>query len=176
MHKEVLLLNASEEVLKVINWKRAVKLIESGKAQKPHGYNKHHNIRTSAGEYKLPAALVLIRYVQVPWNVDVKPTRKNIFKRDKWSCQYCGKEYKDTKKLTLDHVHPRSKGGDGGWTNLVTACRKCNLSKGNKLLKECSMKLKNKPKKPTFFGLQMIVIDENGKEMWSRWLDFHMQG
>ena len=175
MQKEVLLLNASEEVLRVINWKRAVKLIESGKAKKPHGYNKCHKIRTFAGDYKLPAAIVLVRYVQIPWNVDIKPTRRNIFKRDKWSCQYCGKQYKDTKKLTLDHVHPKCKGGGHQWTNLVTACRKCNLSKGNKLIKECDMKLINKPKRPTFFGLQMVVINDNGKQLWSRWLDIHME-
>lgn len=176
MKREVLLLNESEEILKIISWKRAVSLLEAGKAKKPFGYDKTYNIRTIDGVYELPAAIVLVRYVRVPWdNNKTKPTRRNVFKRDDWTCQYCGKKCKDPKKLTIDHVHPRCKGGDSSWTNLVTACFACNNKKSNSLLKEIEMKLKRKPKKPKFYGLQMLGIDEHGKQLWERWIDIHMR-
>ena len=76
------------------------------------------------------------------------PTRKNIFKRDDWTCQYCGIRIEDATKLTVDHVHPKCKGGDSSWTNLVTACPKCNMKKADKTLKESGFKLKRKPQKP----------------------------
>ena len=169
MKRNVLLLNSSEEVLQVINWRKAVKLLESGKARKPFDYNKTYTIRTVTGKYKLPAAIVLLRYVYLPYD-DSSPTRRNVFKRDKWTCQYCGYHSKDTKKLTIDHVHPQCKGGGTQWTNLVTACPTCNGKKANKLLKECGMKLANKPKIPKRLALQMVGLDENGIKLWERWI------
>ena len=99
MKKDVLLLNSSEEVLKVITWKKAVKLLTLGKAKKPYNYNKSYSIRTIRGEYKLPAAIVLIKYVFMPYPEDsMSPTRKNIFKRDNYTCQYCGYHSNNIKK------------------------------------------------------------------------------
>ena len=173
MKRDVLLLNQNEEVIQVIDWTKAVKLLENGKARAPFGYRKHYKIRTSAEDYILPAALVLVRYVCLPWP-DLTPTRKNIFRRDKWTCQYCGVKSKDPKKLTIDHVHPRCRGGDSGWTNLTTACPKCNLKKGNMSVKECGMIPKTKPYRPSLYALQLIGIDEEGKELWNRWIDIHI--
>lgn len=170
MNKEVLLLNSSEEVLQVIDWKKAIKLLSKGKAKKPFNYNKTYSVKTVNGEYKVPAAIVLVRYVYLPYD-DSLPTRRNVFKRDNWTCQYCGVRRKNPKLLTIDHVYPKSKGGGTQWTNLVTACPKCNGKKGNKLLKECGMRLKNKPTKPKRLALQMVGLDESGKELWSRWVD-----
>ena len=170
MVKEVLLLNASEEILNIISWKKAVKLLESGRAKKPYNYSKTYSIKTSKGNYKLPAALVLVNYVVIPHN-NFSPTRRNIFKRDNWTCQYCGFSSKNPKNLTIDHVHPQSKGGGTQWSNLVTACPKCNSRKGNKLLKECGLKLKRKPKKPNFYAMKLIGLDEHGKQIWSRWIN-----
>ena len=172
MNRDVLLLNASEEVISVINWKKAITLLHQGKARKPYNYNKTHSVRTVKGDYNLPAAIVLVRYVYIPMNRDTAaPTRRNIFKRDKHTCQYCGFVSKNPKKLTLDHVHPRSKGGGTQWTNLVTACPTCNSNKGSKTLKECDMQLINKPKKPTWMKLHITGYDETGNELWSRWID-----
>jgi 5-methylcytosine-specific restriction endonuclease McrA len=173
MRREVLLLNQNEEVIKVIDWKRAVHLIEKGKAKAPLGYKKNYKIRTSAEEYILPAALVLVRYVCLPWP-DLAPTRRNIFKRDKWTCQYCGKKSKDLKRLTVDHIHPKCKGGGWQWTNLTTACPACNLKKGNMTPKECGMIPKKKPHKPSIYALQMVGLNDAGKELWSRWIDIHI--
>ena len=164
------MLNSSEEILQVIDWKRAVKLLKNGKAKKPYNYKKSYSIRTTSGEYKLPAAIVLIRYVYVPYSNDMSPSRTNIFKRDKWTCQYCGYKSKNPKKLTIDHIHPKSKGGGTQWTNLTTACPDCNMKKGNNNIKESGMKLKNKPFKPKKLMIQLVGLDENGVELWERWI------
>jgi 5-methylcytosine-specific restriction endonuclease McrA len=70
--------------------------------------------------------------------------RRGVLQRDTHSCQYCGSR----KKLTLDHVIPRSKGGQHTWDNVVTACERCNGTKGDKFLQETKMTLRNKPKAP----------------------------
>lgn len=70
--------------------------------------------------------------------------RREVLRRDQHSCQYCG----STKNLTLDHVIPRSRGGQHTWDNVVTACERCNSRKGNKNLKEVGMYLRTKPKAP----------------------------
>jgi len=168
--REVLLLNACEQVLKIIPWTKAVKLLMSGKATHPINYNKFYEIRTTGGVYKLPAAIVLLRFYELPCAV-VNPTRANIFKRDNYTCQYCGLKTKNQKNLTIDHVHPKCKGGDNGWTNLVTACRECNSKKGNSLLKECEFELIKKPKKPKYYALHLTGLDEKGKKLWSRWIN-----
>jgi 5-methylcytosine-specific restriction endonuclease McrA len=71
-------------------------------------------------------------------------SRREVFRRDSHTCQYCG----STKKLTLDHVLPRSKGGTHTWDNVVAACERCNASKGDRLLHETAMQLSTKPKAP----------------------------
>jgi len=166
--REVLLLNACEQVLKIIPWTKAVKLLMSGKATHPINYNKFYEIRTTGGVYNLPAAIVLLRFYELPCAV-VNPTRANIFKRDNYTCQYCGLQSK--KMMTIDHVHPRSKGGDSSWTNLTTACRECNSKKGNKTLKECNMSLMQKPKKPTYYAFCVKGLDSKGRLLWEKWIN-----
>ena len=170
MSREVLLLNSSEEVLQVIDWKKAIKLLSKGKAKKPFNYNNTYSVKTTNGEYEVPTAIILVRYVYLPFE-NTTPTRRNIFKRDNWTCQYCGVRRKNSKLLTIDHVYPRSKGGGTQWTNLVTACPTCNGKKSNKLLRECGMKLINKPTKPKKLALQLVGLDSSGKELWNRWVD-----
>jgi hypothetical protein len=171
MDREVLLLNSCEQVLKIISWKKAVKLLLTGKAIKPlTPYKKTYRIKTAKGNLKIPAAIVLLRFYELP-DIELKPTRRNILKRDNYTCQYCGLKTKNQKNLTIDHVHPKCKGGDNGWTNLVTACRECNSKKGNSLLKECEFELIKKPKKPKYYALHLTGLDEKGKKLWSRWIN-----
>lgn len=171
MNRQVLLLNSCEQVLRIISWKKAVKLLLAGKATKPlTPYEKTYTIKTSRGKIIIPAAIVLVRFYELPER-DLKPTRANVMKRDNYTCQYCGFKTKNSKTLTLDHVHPRYMGGDNGWTNLVTSCKECNNKKGNKLLKECGMKLRQKPYKPKYYRLHLTGINEQGKKLWSQWID-----
>ena len=170
--KKVLLLNTTEEVLNIISWKRAVKLVNSGKAVAPYNYKKKYKITTTKGNYHLPTAIILVKYVFLPnLTRNIQPTRMNVFKRDKWTCQYCGVVCKDSKSMTIDHIHPKSKGGGTQWTNVVTCCKPCNISKGNSILKDIpNMKLINKPKKPRVNLAEISIIDELGKKLWGRWL------
>lgn len=97
---------------------------------------------------KIPKILILKYYVKLPYK-RASPSRKNILKRDKYSCQYCGIDLCD-KTATIDHITPRSKGGASSWTNMVAACKDCNLHKGNKTPKEAKMELRAKPKEPSY--------------------------
>jgi|TARA_R100000482_G_C5027241_1_gene102423 5-methylcytosine-specific restriction endonuclease McrA len=90
---------------------------------------------------------------------DMYPTRNLIYKRDKNKCQYCG----STKNLTIDHVIPKSKGGQDTWENLVVACSSCNVKKSDKLLEQTNMKLQRKPMAPVskvLMDLEHSNIDE----------------
>ena len=174
MNRKVLLLNASEEVLKVIGWKKAVRLLMNGKAKKPYNYKTEYHIPTPTGEHALPAAIVLVKYVYVGYKENEKtPSRRNIFNRDNWTCQYCGFKTKDPKKLTIDHVYPKCKGGGWQWTNLTTACSKCNSKKANMTPKQCGMRPKNKPVKPTDRQsiLRVVALSDDGLVIWDRWLN-----
>ena len=167
--RKVLLLNASEEILKIIDWKRAVVLQLRGKAVAPFRKVKTYTIKGKDGDYDLPHVLMLTRYVHVPYKENI-PSRLNIFARDKWTCQYCGKGTKNKSSLTIDHVMPKSRGGDSSWTNLTTACARCNTLKANKTPKECRMNLHKKPYKPTplqvhFSRATSVILDS-----WTPWL------
>jgi 5-methylcytosine-specific restriction endonuclease McrA len=99
---------------------------------------------------------------------DFKPSRINIFARDKGMCQYCGKEMSLKKgSFTVDHIVPTSKGGRNDWANLVTACHDCNLKKGSRDLHETGMKLLGPPKKPsqesimsTLRKMRMMIMED----------------
>jgi 5-methylcytosine-specific restriction endonuclease McrA len=76
----------------------------------------------------------------------IKLSKREIFRRDNYTCQYCGQQ---TKQLTVDHVLPRRLGGSFSWENLVTACPKCNHIKGGRTIEQANMILKNRPSTPS---------------------------
>lgn len=154
MDRPVLLLNSSEEVLRVIDWRRAIRLIFQDKAVTPYSRTKIYNIESTQGKFRLPRVLRLVNYVHTPF-LSSNPTRRNVFNRDKWVCQYCGCK----NRLTIDHITPSSRGGDSSWTNLVTACEPCNGKKSNRTPKECGMPLSRKPFKPTAVQMHLARLD-----------------
>lgn len=105
---------------------------------------------------RLPSVIALKDYVQQSRNPAF--TRFNVFLRDRFSCQYCSREFQ-AQDLTFDHVVPRSLGGRTTWQNVVAACSRCNLAKANKLPKECGMKPRVEPIQPSTWQLQ-----ENGRK------------
>ena len=165
--KRVLLLNASEEVLALISWQRAVTMLCAEKAHEPYNYEDNYDIKTPSGVFKLPTAIVLHSYVNIPFK-KVQPTRKNILCRDRFQCMYCEKELTHT-TCTLDHVVPTSKGGPHTWRNLVASCKKCNSKKGDQLLDRVGMKLKGRAFVPTREFLVMNAIDKSMNGSWQRW-------
>jgi 5-methylcytosine-specific restriction endonuclease McrA len=136
---KVLVLNASYEPLNITSWKRAVILLIKGKAEQ-----LEHNGRLIYEQLPLPSVIRLRNYIKVPYK-DIPLTRRNVLERDRHTCQYCNYRGDD---LTLDHVFPRSRGGGDTWENLVTACVKCNIKKGNRTPKEANMTLAKPPRKP----------------------------
>jgi 5-methylcytosine-specific restriction endonuclease McrA len=136
---KVLVLNASYEPLNITNWKRAIVLLIKGKAEE-----LEHDNTFIYQTFRLPSVIRLRYYVKVPYK-DIPLTRRNVFERDKNACQYCS--YKGD-QLTLDHIIPRSRGGGDSWENLVAACVRCNIKKGNRTPKEAQMPLHKLPRKP----------------------------
>ena len=120
-------------------------------------------IRTVDKAYPMPAVIRLFRYINLPYR-GVVLTRQNVFKRDKFACQYCGAG----KSLTLDHIIPRSKGGKTSWSNLVTACQPCNTRKGDRTPDQANLKLQSKPQKPTY----MMFLRDHAGGMRKEWQPF----
>ena len=157
-------LDSSFKPLGIISWKDALWLILSGKAYAVEFYEKY--VKSVKEMFQLPSVIVLKQFIK--YEVIGPPcTRKNIFIRDEFSCQYCGIECEKL-ELTIDHVIPRSKGGNNSWTNLVAACKKCNQKKGDKTLSQVGLVLQKRPKKPGgIFSIQTTpgIHDE-------RWFDY----
>ena len=144
INKKVLLLNSSYEPLLVVSVKKAILLFFTNKIEIVE--NSDFVVRSSFISFKVPSIVKLKKYVFIK-NRSVALNRKNVLKRDNYTCQYCKSK---NIELTLDHIIPKDKGGNDSWSNLVAACRKCNMKKGNKLLKEVRMKLIKLPKKPSY--------------------------
>ncbi|MBD0317468.1 MAG: HNH endonuclease [Thermoleophilia bacterium] len=140
----VLVLNASYEPLNVCSVRRAHVLVWKGKAEVVEADRKP--LRSAARDFVWPHVIRLLQYVRVPKSVQRKISRRALFARDEWRCQYCGEQ---GSKLTLDHVLPRSRGGESIWENVVTSCAPCNLHKGNRTVEEAGMRLHSRPRPPT---------------------------
>ena len=140
----VLVLNATYETINVCTVRRAAVLVLKSKAEVlERGKGR---LRSERLALECPIVIRLITYVRVPRDVHRrKITRKAVLARDSWTCQYCGK---NKPGLTVDHVIPRSRGGESIWENIVAACAACNRRKGNRLPKEASMHPRHLPKPP----------------------------
>jgi 5-methylcytosine-specific restriction endonuclease McrA len=164
--EQVLLLNLSYEPLKVINWKKAITLLCLGKVEviEEYGYDIHSVSLT----IKLPSVVRLLRLVKRPKR-PVRFSRQNIYARDRYRCQYCGKRFV-SEELTYDHVLPRSRGGKTEWENIVTCCVSCNRKKGGKTPVEAKMRLIRKPTRPSWVPALRITIGI--KEVPTAWRDY----
>jgi 5-methylcytosine-specific restriction endonuclease McrA len=138
----VLVLNQNFEPLNVCPMRRAFVLVGDGKAEVIEmGVAVIH---TSSREFACPSVIRLLYLIKRVHPV-AKLTRREVFLRDNFTCQYCGKQSKD---LTIDHVVPRHRGGPHRWENLVSACKTCNHRKGGKLPEEARMTLLSEPRQP----------------------------
>ena len=167
MNKRVLVLNLDHSPISVCTVQRAFLLVYLNKAQLLID-TKGYYLRSVSMSFPMPAVIKLNNYVQIPY-MGVELTRQNIFKRDSFTCQYCGHQ----KGLTLDHVVPRSKGGKTSWTNLVTACKRCNTQKGDYTPEEAGLNLLKRPFRPSYI---MFLRDFSGfvQEEWEPYLATHM--
>jgi len=153
MTTEILLLNGSYEPLRIITAKKAVDLMLRGVVEKVDGVAT--KFQTPSTIFEVPSVLRLKYYVNVPHRT-IHWTRRNIMKRDRWTCAYCGihlGEYQDgvlitKEQFTVDHVIPQSAGGKNTWGNTVCACYRCNHRKANRQPHEAGMHLRWEPKRP----------------------------
>jgi 5-methylcytosine-specific restriction endonuclease McrA len=160
---QVLILNNDYTPVSVTDIARGFKLVYKGKAEIVE-HDESNPIVTDQKVYKRPSVIRLLSYVVLPFK-KLKPSRDNVFRRDAHMCVYC-----DSKKnLTIDHVLPRSRGGDNTWENLVTCCTKCNGKKGNRTPEEAGMKMRQKPFKPgyTYFMKNFAKV----YDQWTVYLD-----
>src|SRR5207248_8709311 len=132
--QQVLVLNARYEPLNVTTVRRAHVLVFKGKAEVLEQLERP--LRSATSTFSWPHVIRLVSYVRVPRAVQRKISRRALFARDNWRCVYCGTS---GGRLTLDHVVPRSKGGESIWENVVTACAPCNLRKGDRTLEQAGM-------------------------------------
>lgn len=163
MNQRVLVLNQDYSPLMVCSVERAFVLVFLNKSEMIRSANGH-KIHSITRSFPMPSVIRLNRYVQAPYK-GVNLTRQNIFKRDGFQCQYCGTK----KDLTLDHVIPSSKGGPHSWTNLVTACKRCNAKKGDYTPEQAGMALAFKPYKPSY-ALFLRDISGMKQEEWDEFL------
>ncbi len=159
----VLVLNATYEPIHVCGIKRAAVLLLKHKAEVVEpGIGELHAERTALPR---PAIIRLHNYAPVPRRSRRRLTRRAVFARDEWACQYCGSE----RDLTVDHVIPRSKGGSNEWENIVTCCGPCNRRKADRLPHQARMFPRATPQAP-HPSVFILVACPRIPASWDAWL------
>lgn len=131
---------------------------------------EHHDwIRCVKFDLAVPRIIRLLFYDRLP-RQPVKFNRRNIFARDRNRCQYCGKRF-PTSELSLDHVVPRSRGGEASWTNIVCCCVRCNVRKGGRVPAEAGMQLIVEPVKPKRSPVVTLRLSSEKYASWRQFLD-----
>jgi len=141
---KVLILNQTFEPLQVCTARRAVTLLFTGKAERVE--DGRGVIRSPSTAFVIPLVIRLQHFIRKPVHPTISFNKKNILKRDAYTCQYCGRN--SGERMTIDHVVPRSQGGRTVWENVVSACRACNLKKGSRRPSEAGMTLLRRPSRP----------------------------
>lgn len=159
----VLVLNSSYEPLNICSVRRAHVLVHKGKAEVLEEVARP--LRSASGAYPWPHVIRLRIYVRVPRAVQRRISRRALFARDGWRCQYCG----SAGRLTLDHVIPRSRGGHSVWENVVASCAPCNLRKGDRLPEEAEMHPHVRPRPPAP-ALFVTLAASHVPERWRPYL------
>jgi 5-methylcytosine-specific restriction endonuclease McrA len=158
-----LVLNATYEPLGVVGDRRAVVLVLSDKAECVQASGEW--FRSERLDIEVPSVVRLRRFVRVPYHRRTALSRRAVFARDGGRCQYCEREAE-----TIDHVVPRSRGGEHAWDNVVAACRPCNAHKSDRLLENTSMKLRTRPKMPEGSAWLTVRLSEVPRD-WTPYLD-----
>jgi 5-methylcytosine-specific restriction endonuclease McrA len=143
--------------------------IEVGQARDRWRDDQTEWVRAISFDIMVPKVIRLLFYDRLP-RTRIKFNRRNIFARDENRCQYCGRRF-STKELSLDHVIPRSRGGDTTWYNLVCCCADCNARKGGRLPEEAGLKLYRKPAKPRRSPVIRLKLRSGKYQSWKQFLD-----
>ncbi len=179
----VLVLNKNFQPVRLTNAKQGFLLLYLGRARaldsafEPHDFqhwsartlsDADETIGTPRGPIAVPRLLQLNGFSRMPQS-PLRLSRKNIFLRDKYTCQYCGVR-PTVKELNLDHVQPRSRGGRSTWENLVTSCRRCNMNKANQTPDEAGLTLRTRPHRPGWSVALMMATPHHRYAEWAPFL------
>ena len=165
MNEPVLVLNANFAPINICSTRRAIVLILTGKASLVS--NGRGYIQTVSETFQRPSIIRLGTMVKRP-RPRVTLNRREIFRRDNYTCQYCGTR---TGTLTLDHVIPKRLGGEHTWENLVTACSACNHLKGGRLLEQAGMHLRSIPREPSLSARYIFARHVKENQEWDPFLE-----
>lgn len=163
LNRRVLILNQSYQPISVTATKRAIILMFLEKVEVLEHYSDF--IHSPSTSIQLPSVVKLKHFSKYHFS-DIALSRKNILKRDHYTCQYCGRT---NMPMTLDHIIPRKLGGKDSWENLVTACTKCNEYKGHRTPRDSNMQLKRTPKKPTRITFFQHYVKKH-QQNWRQYL------
>lgn len=163
----VLVLNATYEPIHVTAAKRAIVLVLKGLARAEE--ENHAVVRSPSFAMPVPSVIRLLEYRRIPHHARAL-SRKNILLRDRNTCQFCGNVF-FASELTLDHVIPRSRGGQTVWENLVACCHTCNRRKGDRTPEEAGLRLVRKPRPFTLHtNRQLMRLLGHAEEKWRKYL------
>ncbi|MQA62173.1 MAG: HNH endonuclease [Actinophytocola sp.] len=162
----VLLLNATFEPLTALPLRRAIVLVVCGKAEVVHGDPAGVLLHSATVTVPVPSVIRLSHYVRVPYRAKVPLTRAGLMHRDGYRCAYCG-----SKAETVDHVVPRSRGGQHTWQNCVACCARCNHRKADRLLSEIGWTLRIEPETPHGPYWRLLTQLNEADPEWRLYLD-----
>jgi 5-methylcytosine-specific restriction endonuclease McrA len=150
---KALVLNATYEPLCVVSVRRAVVLVLKQKAEVLHATERE--LHSERSVMAVPSVIRLTYFVKVPFRARAALNRRAVFARDDNRCQYCGAAAEN-----IDHVIPRSRGGQHVWENVVAACRPCNSRKEDRLLHEAGLVLRRRPTAPRELTWIIVAVGQ----------------
>ena len=189
MSADVLVLNRNFYAIHITNWQRALSLVYLDHARVVDDEYRTYNftdwqevskiihehpagfVHTPHFRIAIPEVIALRLYDKIPVS-EIKFTRRNIYEHYGYRCCYCGHQF-HTHELNLEHILPKSRGGQSAWNNVVTSCISCNIQKGDLLPKEAGMKLLIKPSRPKWKGARSLVFHSTFKvrACWQKFID-----
>ena len=151
----------------MIDWRRAIKLVCMDKVEVVE--ESEREVHAVALTMRVPSVVRLMRFVRFRRR-EARFSRRNIYSRDNYSCQYCGRRF-PADDLTCDHVLPRSRGGKAQWNNIVTCCVACNRRKGGRTPAEARMRLLKPPARPSWtWGFYARFANRRPPDEWRLYL------
>jgi 5-methylcytosine-specific restriction endonuclease McrA len=186
LQRSTLVLNRNWQPVHVTTVLRALVMVWNGVARvvDPEAYSVHswddwaeleaapdaQAIRTARRRLRVPEVVCLAHYDRLP-RMAVTFSRRNVAKRDHYTCQYCGHQ-PGFEEITIDHVLPRSQGGASSWTNCVAACLRCNARKADRTPDQAGMQLRRAPARPAWKPLDAAIGHK--PTSWSKFLASEM--
>ncbi len=158
-----LVLNSTFRPLSVINPKRCISLLMRDKVMPL--VDSSIKLHSEKDSFLIPKVVILKYYVKAPYSRRIALNKDNIFIRDNYICQYCSSSAE-----SIDHIVPKSRGGEHEWKNIVACCKTCNLNKADKLLHETQLTLLKNPMLPSDNFWIKAILNSSPDPAWKKYL------